>query len=82
MQKIVIWTIRSLVHQINCLLEVLKLKLNFPKNKVVTGKILFFVIGPISTHQSICFNIALASYIAVLYGNDAFSILVLSTRKI
>ena len=36
--------------------EVLKLKQNFQKNKVVTGKAPFFVIGQFSTHHSICLN--------------------------
>ena len=36
----------SLLHQINSLQEVLKLKQNFKKNKVSTGKIPFFLIGP------------------------------------
>ena len=37
--------------------EVLKLKQNFRKNKVVTDKTLFFVIGSFCTHHSICFKI-------------------------
>ena len=37
-QKIRIWTFAWLVYQINSLYEVLKLKQNFQKNKVVTGK--------------------------------------------
>ena len=37
--------------------KILKLKQNFQKNKVVTGKTLFFVIGPFCTHHSICLNI-------------------------
>ena len=32
-------------------------KQNFQKNKVVTGKTPFFVIGPFCTHHSICLNI-------------------------
>ena len=47
----------SLVYQINSLWEVLKLKHNFQKTKVVTGKTPFFVIGPLCTHHSICLNI-------------------------
>ena len=31
-------------------------KKNFKKNKVVTGKTPLFVIGPFSTHHSICLN--------------------------
>ena len=47
----------SLVHQINSLKEVLKLKQNLQKNKIVTGKTPFFVIGPFCAHHSICLNI-------------------------
>ena len=36
---------------------VLKLKQNFQKNKVVTGKTPFLVIGLFCTHHSICLNI-------------------------
>ena len=39
------------------LLEDLKLKLNFQKNKVVTGKTPFFVIGPFCSHHFIYLNI-------------------------
>ena len=49
-----IWVV---VHQINSLEEVLKLKQNFQKNKVITGKTPFFVIGPFCTHHSIFLNI-------------------------
>ena len=48
------WTFGSLVHQINFLQEFLKLKQNFLKNKVVTGKTPFFVVGPFCTHYTIC----------------------------
>ena len=51
LQKVRIRAFESLVHQINILLVVLKLKQNFQKNKVV--KALFFVIGPFCTHNSI-----------------------------
>ena len=37
--------------------EVLKLKQNFQKKKVVTGKTSFFVMGPFCTHHFICLNI-------------------------
>ena len=57
LQKVRIWAFGSLVHQINSLQEVLKLKQNFQKNKVVTGKTPFFVIGPFCSHHSICLNI-------------------------
>ena len=42
LQKVRIWTFGLLVHQINSLQEVLKLKLNFQKNKVFAGKTPFF----------------------------------------
>ena len=46
LQKVQIWAFGLLVQQINSLQVVLKLKHNFQKNKVVTGKNQFFVIGP------------------------------------
>ena len=79
LRKVRIWAFDSLVHQINPLEEVLKLKQNFPKNKVANGKTPFFVIGPFCTHHFIC--LTLASDMAVLYGDGAFSILVLSTKR-
>ena len=57
-----------------------KTETKFPKNKVVTGKTTFFVIGPFCTHYSICLFL-LAFYMAVLYGNSALSRLLLSTKK-
>ena len=42
---------------INSLEEVLKLKQNFQKIKVVTGKTSFFVIGPFCAHHPIGLNI-------------------------
>ena len=42
---------------IKSLWEVLKLKQNFQKNKVVTSKTAFFVIGPFCTSHFICLNI-------------------------
>ena len=51
------WTFRWLVHQINSLYEALKLKQNFRKNKVITSKALFFVIGPSCTPHSVCLNV-------------------------
>ena len=45
------------VHQINSLYEVLKLKQIFWKNELVTGKTPFLVIGPFCTPHSICLNI-------------------------
>ena len=69
-----------MLHQINSLHEVLKLKQNFRKNKVVTGKTPFFVIGPFCTPDSICLINGFFSQ-GSLYGNGAFSILVFSTKK-
>ena len=56
LQKVQIWAFGSLVHQINLFKEVLKLKQNFQKNKVVTGETTFYVIGPFCTNHSICLN--------------------------
>ena len=39
--------------------EVFKLKQTFQKNKVVTGKVPLFGIGPFYTQQSTCLNIGL-----------------------
>ena len=50
------------------------MKQNFQKNKVVTCKTAIFVV-------TILFVLTSASDMAVLYENDAFSILVLSTKK-
>ena len=57
LQKVGIREFGSLVHQINSLEEVLKLKQNVQKNKVVTGKTPFFVIGPLCIHNSVGLNI-------------------------
>ena len=81
LQKVQIWAFGLLVQQFNSLQEVLKLKQNFQKNKAVTGKTLFFVIGSFYSSFYILFVSALASDMAVLYGNYAVSILVLSTEK-
>ena len=54
--------------------------LNWKKtSKVVTGKTPLFVISPFCTHYSLC--LLLAPDMVFWYGNDAFSILVLSTKK-
>ena len=53
-----------------------KLKQNFKKNKVVTGKTPFFLI--VHFVLIILFVLTLASDMAVLYENDAFPILELS----
>ena len=52
--------------------EVLELKKGFQKNKVVTDKTPFFMIGPFCTPHY--FSLTLTSDGAVLYGNDAFAI--------
>ena len=56
LQKVRIWAFGSFVYQINFSEEALKLKQNFQKNKVVTGKTPFFVIGPFCTKYSIYLN--------------------------
>ena len=50
-RKVWIWTFGSLVHQIDSVCEVSKLKQNFRKRNVVTGKTPFF------NPHSICLNI-------------------------
>ena len=55
------------------------MKQNIQKNIVVTGKTPFFMIGPFVL--TFLFVLTLASDMAVLYESDAFSILVLSTKK-
>ena len=55
------------------------MKQNFHKNKAVTGKAPFSLIDPLVV--TILFALTLASDMAVLYGNDAFSILMRSTKK-
>ena len=57
LRKVWIWRFGSLANQINSFKEVLQLKQKFKKNKVVTGKTSFFVIGPLCTHHSVCLNI-------------------------
>ena len=59
--------------------ERVKLKQNFRKNIVVTGKTPFFVTDPFCIPHSICLKCSFDS--AVFYGNGAFSILVFSTKK-
>ena len=57
LQKRRIWTFGLLVHKINSIKEVLKLKQIFQQNKVVTGKTPLFVIGPFCSRHSICLKI-------------------------
>ena len=68
------------MHLIDSLEEVLNLKQNFQKSKVVTGKTSSFAIGPFCTTHSICLK--LASGKAVLCGIIAVSILELRTKKL
>ena len=68
-----------MVHRIGTLSEVFKLKQNFQKHKVVPGKTPFSVIAPICSPHSIC--LTLASDRAVLCGNIALSILVITTKR-
>ena len=56
LRKVQIWAFGSLLLQISSFKEVLKLKQNLQKDKVVTGKPPFFVIGPFFTYHSICLN--------------------------
>ena len=64
LQKVGIWAFRWLVHKINSLKEVLKLKQNFQKNKVVTAKTPFFLTDPFVL--TILFVLTLAYDMAVL----------------
>ena len=57
LQKVQMWAFGLLVQQFNSLQEVLKLKQNFQKNKAVTGKTLFFVIGSFYSQHFICLSI-------------------------
>ena len=59
------------MHKVNYLLEGLTLKLNLQKNKVM---------GPFCTPYSVCLIFAFDR--AVLYGNVALSVLVLSTKAV
>ena len=68
------WYIKSTLYQ-----RFLNWNKIFKKSIVVTGKIPFFVIGPFCTQCSICLNVAF--WYGSLHENDAFSILVLSTKK-
>ena len=54
--KVQIWAFGLLLQQTNSLKVVLKLKQNSQKNKAVTGKTPFFVIGPFCSHHFICLN--------------------------
>ena len=63
--KVQIWTFEWFVHQINSLYEVRKVKQNFRKTKVVTGKTPLFLIDPFCTPHSICVNIGFRQSIFV-----------------
>ena len=71
LQKVRIWAFGSLLHQIRSLQEVLELKQNFQKKKVITGKTPFFAKDPFLL--TILIILTLASDMAVLYGNHTFS---------
>ena len=75
-----------MVHQINSLYEVLKLEQNFRKNKKVTGKTSFFVIGLSCTPHSICLNINfwLSSFLKKVFAFEkaGFKVKVIKTFKI
>ena len=58
LKKVQTWAFGLLVQQISSLQKVLKLKKNFQKNKVVTGKSPLFVVGPFCSHHFICLNIS------------------------
>ena len=47
----------AIIKKFRILTAVLKLKQNFQKNKVVTGKTPFFVIGPLCCYHFICLKI-------------------------
>ena len=71
LQKIGKWAFRSLVHQINSLSEVLKLKQNFQiVIIVVTGKpcsiLVYLAIGQFCTHHYICLKVACRVQVAYL----------------
>ena len=79
LQKVWIWTFGWLVHQVNSLWEFLNWNKIFKKIKLLLAKLrslwkVHFVLA-------IPFALTLASDIVVLYRNDVFSILVLSTKK-
>ena len=57
LRKVRKWAFGTLVHQINSLSEVLKLKQNCQKNKAITCETPFFFIGPFCTRHSTCLNI-------------------------
>ena len=59
--------------------EVFKLKETFQKNKVVTGKVPLFGIGPFYTYQSTCLNIGI--WYGSFHGNNVFPISVVWTEK-
>ena len=57
LQNVRVWEFGSLVYQINSLEEVLELKQNLQKNKVVPGKTPLFLICPFCSHHFIRLNI-------------------------
>ena len=83
-RKLWIWTFGRLVHQINSLYEVLKLKQNFRKNKVVAGKTSFFLIGPFCAPDSIFFNIGFwhSSFVWECWKCSAFILSTLNLKTV
>ena len=93
LQKVEIWAFGLLVQQINSLWEILKLKRNFQKIKVLTtGKSPFFLIGPFCSVHFICLNIGFwydrfewkCSFLkkVFLFRKICFKVKVLNTFKI
>ena len=80
LQKVRIWAFGSLLYQINSLYEVLKLKQNLQETKQLLAKLRS--LRQVHFILTILFVLILASDIAVLNGNDAFSILVFSTKRL
>ena len=80
--KVWTWTFGWLVHQIISLYEVLKLKQNFRKTKVVTGETPLFVIGPSCSPILIVLTLASDREEAFLYFiNFLYFYIPLSFRK-
>ena len=78
LQKVRIWTSGSLVNRINPLQEILKLKQDFQKIKYSWQN---SVLCDRSILYSPFFVLTLVSDMVVLYGNDAFSNLMVSSKK-
>ena len=79
-RKVWIWTFGCLLYQINSLYEVIKFKQNFRKNKIVTGKTMFFMICPFCTPHSIC-HLNIGFWQSSFVGKCCVFNLILSTKK-